>query len=356
MRRKNDSALASKFAPGRRGVITNMEGVLHTFLTPLVGALMHGDYQYQGGHGVSEFPIVDGRQQARRVVVSASVQMDFEFNSVMMEACRVNVAEVVGRELGRDWRVLGDEDKWKGKGLEAYEDGLKSHLVAHLVASRKLPPLQVAKEHALSDTATLVFLERHIREQHSSPKDFQNVFSVVGPKKFVVSLELLYNTAVHQLRNELSALEVACPQGYIYTSDPPSIFVQAIGGAKIINRLQFAALKHLASTCRFANMKTFTFNDYVDNGAMELLKDALRLQRHVIVLPKAKLFRGQNGRYEPGEELEDGLLVVHNNSDAFGQNIETEFSSGSLDGAIGASTSAAASLMRDRKDLLDWIL
>ena len=136
MRRKNDSALASKFAPGRRGVITNMEGVLHTFLTPLVGALMHGDYQYQGGHGVSEFPIVDGRQQARRVVVSASVQMDFEFNSVMMEACRVNVAEVVGRELGRDWRVLGDEDKWKGKGLEAYEDGLKSHLVAHLVASK----------------------------------------------------------------------------------------------------------------------------------------------------------------------------------------------------------------------------
>ncbi|KFY88674.1 hypothetical protein V498_06697, partial [Pseudogymnoascus sp. VKM F-4517 (FW-2822)] len=262
--------------------------------------------------------------------------------------------------LGADWRVLGDQEKWEGRGREEYDDGLKSHLVANLVADRRLPPLKVVKEKALSDAATVEFLERHIRDPQSSPRDFQNVFSAVGaPNKTVVSLEFLYNTAVHQLRNEISALEVACPQGYIYTSDPPSIFVQAIGGAKIVNRLQFAALKHLASASKytkFVNMKAFTFNDYSDNGAMELLREALRAQRHVVVLPKAKLFRGQKGRYDPGEELEGGLLVVHNNSDAFGQNIETEFATGSLDGAIGASTSAAASLMRDRKDLLDWIL
>ncbi|OBT39776.1 hypothetical protein VE00_10234 [Pseudogymnoascus sp. WSF 3629] len=361
MRRKNDSALAIKFAPGRKGVITNMEGVLHTFVTPLVGALMHGDYRYVGGHYVEEFPLLEGRQQARRVVVSAAVQMDFEFNSVMMEACRVELSEVVGRELGPDWRILGDQDKWEGRGLEKYEDELKSHLVAHLMTSKKLPPLKVVKDKALNDVAAIEFLEQHIRDGYSSPVDFQSVFVAVGAssKKTVVSLEFLYNTAVHQLRNELSALEVACPQGYIYTSDPPSIFVQALGGAKIVNRLQFAALKHLASTskyAKFANMKAFAFNDYSDNGAMELLREALRTQRHVIVLPKAKLFRGPKGRYEPGEELEDGLLVAHNNSDAFGQNIETEFATGSLDGAIGASTSAAASLMRHRKDLLDWIL
>ncbi len=35
-------------------------------------------------------------------------------------------------------------------------------------------------------------------------------------------------TYVHQLRNELSALEGLLPQGYIYTIDP-SIFVAAIG-------------------------------------------------------------------------------------------------------------------------------
>ncbi|KFY45761.1 hypothetical protein V495_02824, partial [Pseudogymnoascus sp. VKM F-4514 (FW-929)] len=239
---------------------------------------------------------------------------------------------------------------------EEYEDGLKSHLVANLVASRRLPPYKAVKEKALGEAETLKFVERHIRDHASSPTDFQCVFAVVGTlKKTVVSLELLYNTAVHQLRNELSALEVACPQGYIYTSDPPSIFVQALGGAKLVNRLQFAALKQLAATSRFLNMKAFTFNDYADDSAMALIREALWNQRHVVVLPKAKLFRGQNGRYEPGEELEGGLLVVHNNSDAFGQNIETEFSSGSLDGAIGASTSAAASLMRDRKDLLDWI-
>ncbi|ELR02670.1 hypothetical protein VC83_08693 [Pseudogymnoascus destructans] len=365
MRRKNDSALAIKFAPSRKGVITNMEGVLHTFVTPLVGALMHGDYRYTGGHYVEGFPLLDGRLQARRVVVSAAVQMDFEFNSVMMEACRVEVREVVGRELGPDWRISGDQEKWEGRGMEEYEDGLKSHLVAHLVGSQRLPPLKAVVENALSDAATLNFLERHIRDGYSSPVDFQNVFSALGASnKVVVSLEFLYNTAVHQLRNELSALEVACPQGYIYTSDPPSIFVQAIGGAKIANRLQFAALKHLASaskparfsqSVKFANMKAFAFNDYSDDGAIELLREALEVQRHVIVLPKAKLFRGPNGRYEPGEGLEEGLLVVHNNSDAFGQNIETESAMGSLDGAIGASTSTAASLLRHRKNLLDWI-
>ncbi|KFY12505.1 hypothetical protein V491_06768, partial [Pseudogymnoascus sp. VKM F-3775] len=247
----------------------------------------------------------------------------------------------------------------EGRGREEYEDGLKSLLVANLVASKRLPPLKVVKEKALSEAATIEFLERHIKDEHSSPEDFQNVFSALGAtNKVVMSLEFLYNTAVHQLRNELSALEVACPQGYVYTSDPPSIFVAALGGAKIINRLQFAALKHLASASKyskFVNMKAFVFNDYSDDGAIGLLRGALRLQRHVIVLPKARLFRGQKGHYDPGEELEDALLVVHNNSDAFGQNIETEYATGSLDGAIGASTSAAASLMRDRKDLLDWI-
>ena len=49
------------------------------------------------------------------------------------------------------------------------------------------------------------------------------------------------------------------------------------------------------------------------------------------------------------------MLVIHNNSDGFGQNIETEGMVGSLDGAIGSSSSAAASLERNRKDLLDFI-
>jgi len=50
------------------------------------------------------------------------------------------------------------------------------------------------------------------------------------------------------------------------------------------------------------------------------------------------------------------MLVVHNNSDGFGQNIETEYALGSLDGAVGSNSSAAASLYRGREDLLDFIL
>jgi hypothetical protein len=48
------------------------------------------------------------------------------------------------------------------------------------------------------------------------------------------------------------------------------------------------------------------------------------------------------------------LLTLILVTDGFGQNIETEWESGSMDGAIGANSSAAASLLRTRKDLLQY--
>lgn len=48
-------------------------------------------------------------------------------------------------------------------------------------------------------------------------------------------------------------------------------------------------------------------------------------------------------------------LVLHNNSDGFGQNIETEGVS-SLDGALGVYSSAAAGLHRKRKDLMEVVV
>ena len=108
----------------------------------------------------------------------------------------------------------------------------------------------------------------------------------------------------------------------------------------------------------------FAFNDYADDAAVALAQNALRKQEGVIVTSMAKLFQGENGQYDvakfaedqeaSGKGLQDAMLVIHNNSDGFGQNIETEGSTGSLDGAIGANSSAAASLKRDREDLLDF--
>ena len=73
---------------------------------------------------------------------------------------------------------------------------------------------------------------------------------------------------------------------------------------------------------------------------------------------KSELFKGHDGRYniELLKQAEGAMLVVHNNSDGFGQNIETEHALGSLDGAVGSNSSAAASLHRGREDLLDFIL
>lgn len=42
--------------------------------------------------------------------------------------------------------------------------------------------------------------------------------------------------------------------------------------------------------------------------------------------------------------------------DGFGQNIESEWESGSMDGAIGANSSASASLFREREDLVDNLM
>ena len=48
-------------------------------------------------------------------------------------------------------------------------------------------------------------------------------------------------------------------------------------------------------------------------------------------------------------------LVLHNNSDAFGQNIETEGPS-SLDGVIGSYSDAACHLERNRENLLSFVM
>lgn len=372
MRRKKNGALGVKWLKGDD--ITNMEGAMHTFITPVISRCeIIGDYRYNpvfGGHSIDRFgdtlqrPSTDGSkrkyQLARFVVLSASVQMDFENTRVMLSACMLEESETIGHDLSSDsaWVILDKQAKQDDKQRRAYDESLRQHIIYHLTEARRLPARKSVKG-LLDINETIQLLESFI-----TTPIIDNTGQIVGKftgldNRQIVSVEILFNTAIQQAKNELAALEVLCPQGYIYTYDPASIFARKIG-AKILNRLMLAALKHLSDHYKFENMRVFGFNDYADRGAISLLCSALRKQEHVIVTSKQDLFNGAGGAqglYDVTHipQARGAMLVIHNNSDGFGQNIETEAMVGSLDGAIGSSSSAAASLERNRKDLLEFI-
>ena len=376
MRRKKNSALGVKFIPKggfrtfgreRPDEITNMEGALHTFVTPVVGRCeMVGDYRYNpafGGHGVSSFGDIEpdgidrkGRVRlTRSVVMSASVHMDFEGPRVLLQVCKLDNRECVGVNLLADkhWHVLGVDDKQHDQKREEYDALLRRHMIFHLTREGKLPARRNVEAMDL-DTA-LSFLEQAISAGDDVVEHVAGRYTEASNGQ-VLSLELLFNTAFHQLRNEISALEALCPRGYVYTYDPASIFAREVG-PPLLNRLMLAGLRALSDTNAFENMRIFAFNDYADLGILGLVSQALRNQPAVQVLRKEDLFQGPEGTYDVGrfDNASGAMLVVHNNSDGFGQNIETEGDFGSLDGAIGCNSSAAASLARDRDDLLDFV-
>ncbi|EPE35904.1 hypothetical protein GLAREA_05242 [Glarea lozoyensis ATCC 20868] len=362
MRRKKTSALGVKFETRCQDEITDMEGALHTFVTPVV-PLCHivGDYRYQYGHGVSNFGVTNGKTLVRDVVMSASIHMDFETKLVMLAVCKLGYEEFLGVDAG-EWEILGVDEKQDEKLRRQYDRVLRSHLVYHLTRDHRLPPRSAAKG-LLNVEEAIALLEELISSSSEIGDSLIDKFVEIQYGDFI-SLELLINTAIQQARNEFSALEALCPQGYVYTYNPASIFAATIG-PDLLNRLLLAAMRVLSDHNTFANMKVFAFNDYTDTKAVVLAKLALCKQESVLVASTTELFQGEKDQYDiskfaeshkaTGRKLEDAMLVIHNNSDGFGQNIESEHASGSLDGAIGANSSAAASLKRDRDDLLDFM-
>lgn len=354
MRNKKDAALAVKYQNGDK--ITNMEGAMHTFVTPITLCQIHGDYHWKNGHQIRKLGKVNGKNLVRTVVISASIQPDFEFETVMMELCSLTAKPVVGTALGIDFTIPSANMKSEFPARESYDARLKSHMIFHLTEAHNLPSYDAVKQSALNIADTIDILERNI--MGLSATDFSQLYVRQKPREYL-SIEILVNTAIESLRNEISALEAVCPQGYIYTSDPPSIFA-ARTEAVLLNRIAFVALKLLSSHDTFSNMKVFAFNNYADPQATFYLRKALRSQPHIEAISKKELFNdgqmtGHYG-YRPLPGTEGALLVLHNNSDAFGQNIETEGAFGSMDGAIGANSSCSASLCRSREDLLSQLI
>lgn len=340
MRNKQDKKLGIKMQSGDQ--ITNMEGALHTFLTAVTPIIMSGDHTFKNGH-----TLVSLNGKGRNVVLSTAIHPDFENggrDEVVMQIVGLKNDPVAGKPLDDSFLP------YQGKELPKHEEDLKRHMVYHLTANHRLPSLGEIKDESIhTPKHAMEMIEALIKnDQQINGSELQNQY--VQLNQHVISLEALFNVYVHQIRNEFILLEELLPQGYVYTINPPAIFAKQIGGENVpvLNRLQLLALKMHHQHSPLENLKVIGFANFADKAAVDLYKVAFQEKA---VHAKDELFSNK-GLYSMSE---DYALVIHNNSDAFGQNIETEGST-SLDGVIGSFSSAANNLSRDRKDLLDYVV
>ncbi|SCZ89029.1 BZ3500_MvSof-1268-A1-R1_Chr1-1g00904 [Microbotryum saponariae] len=396
MRNKRDSAIATKYLPGT--AVTNMEAMLHTFVTAILPIEMFGDYQYdpQGiGHDVPYFETMPSSQSrapanrgrlTRKVLLSTQIHLDFEDWAVALEFFASpqgsESAALLGQSLDLDWSVLTSDEKADNATRALYDQTIRRHAIHHLLENGKLIPdceeTWRSIGHPWSVADTISNLEGILRSSTIPPPTLINHYVVVpvsGSGRRTLSMEFLLNTYISTLVNELSVLE-ACGSAYVYTYDPPSIFARQLGlpdGPRLLNLVWTLALLHVIVRNQdggrgLTYMKVLAFNDYAHLGIVEMLDQALRGAGKVTpkVVKRSQLFGSDRGRLDTrllaqlvppllGQELRLAL-VIHNNSDAFGQNIETESRGGSMDGAIGERSSAAAGLRRDRKNLFESVV
>lgn len=348
MRDKKDFAYANKYHVGDK--ITNMEGALHTFVTPVCSIYETGDYKWMGKTGgLQGKPF--GNNQVREVILSATIHPDFEYDNVMMPLVQLRDQAVVGESA--DLKNIPSARVKKDAAMrEQYDNKLLKHMIYHLSPDHKLPARSEISSSQIMDAAKA---KRYLETLICNPKTgrplrdkFMRVKSKSG-KESLISLEMLFRVYVEQIRSEFKALNERAPQGYVYTISPPSIFAKYLGDAKILNRLQALAFQSLRDENLFSNMRVLGYGDYADKGMTALMRKAL--PKSIQVKSQHALF-DRKGQYVGPKGL---ALVLHNNSDGFGQNIEFEGPT-SLDGVLGSFSNAACVLKRDRKDLLHFVV
>lgn len=356
MRNKANGALSVKFEGIEKSKISNMEGALHTFVTPLCAIVSKGDFpKSTTGHKKG---LIKDDSKARQQILSASIHPDFEYNNVMLPLIRLDDEAVIGQNLPDDFQILSQEDKQDKIKRVKYDAELRKHMIYHLTKDHRLPsiheietqkdkykilPFEEDKEHSV-----IAYLEKLIStaKPENIKKEIKNCF--VDYDGVYLSLEVLFNTYIHQIQNEFYALNAAAYQGFVYTVDPPKIFAAYFGNAKLLNRLQILAFKKLSTTVIFNKMRYIGYNTFSDPTSLECLKKVFANK----AIPKSSLYDA-NHSYKVPPNCEGCALVIHNNSDAFGQNIQTEGLS-SLDGVVGFYSNAFIPLLRSRPDLMDF--
>ncbi|GAA5921897.1 hypothetical protein JCM3775_003405 [Rhodotorula graminis] len=368
MRNKRDSAITTKYLAGT--AITNGEAALHSFVTALVPAAACADYAWHGGHSAVELGATrDGRRKrARRIVLSTALHQDFEDGQVAETFFAVARAPISGQDLYVDGSFSIPTVAQKADDLQraAYDFRLKRHAVRHLVSSGALPSLGSLSHPPWSSAQATTLLKRHLSSSPSVPPSAAvRDRCLVLESGTVLSLDMLVAAYIASLSNELSALEALCvvdEGGYAYTFSPPAIFARRLP-ADLSTLLVLCALREIVLAAHAPGpraalpaMRLFALGTHLAALAALLPLARAVLPPHVVVLSRDNLFPAERGgtlAFPP--ECDGATLVVHNNSDAFGQNIESEAAGGSLDGVLGAWTDASRSLRRDREDLLDFV-
>lgn len=203
--------------------ITNMEGAFHTFVTPIALCMLHGDYYWGPGHVTSGFKVIKATQQAPKVIISASIQSDSENTEVLLELCALQKQVFPGKALPANFAIPEVSEKLDETLREAYDSKLKAHMIYHLKAGNVLPA--VSSVHGMTCAAAIEMIEGNITKLEVV--NFTDIYvHMKNSPKSVISLEVFYNKAIHQFRNEFSARAAVAPQGYVYTFDPAAIFAK----------------------------------------------------------------------------------------------------------------------------------
>lgn len=355
--KKDRASNGIKYFDGDR--LTNMEGALQTFVSFVSSICLTGDLLWMGGqNGVFGKPFDDNK--VRKVVLSGLVQPDFENDKVLMKIAEINDFPIQGKELHSDYIYPSQDEVWEGSiGIEKmkeYERDLQLHLIFYLTKEGTLPSKNEAK--ILSSEEAIHWIEQLIAQKET----YQSVIEVIKNKAVqlkgrFISLEVIFNMYFHQIKNEMQVLEEVLPS-YVYTIDPPSIFLSALGGLRpagiVFNCLQALAFGCIHRESPLTKLHVIACSDFDDKQMIGRLKAALPDK---IIASKQDLFDGNKQCIKYLGECNKDIhfeclnkpLVLHNNSDGFGQNIEFEGPT-SLDGMLGNYSDSYKTVERGRKD------
>lgn len=386
MSNKKDSALGVKYVKGDK--ITNMEGALESLYTPIYLVHATGDMHWYGGSGWDKG--VKFKNQLRQVVVSAAIHPDFEISNLS----QVDRGEVTmplvrltdkgfkkGNEPPKEPEMISAKDKEDDEKRRAYDEELRKLALHHLTANGlpalgpdRKPPLEKGKP-LLAEDNVLKELEKLI-EADAKGQDLrqvmQNQFLEIG--RDIISLEVLFNIYIEQIKNEFAVLENILPQGYIYTISPPQIYAKQLeeaGGKLLLNRLQLLAFKCLANSPErdklFKHLKVFAISDFGDQNIVQLYEMMMKgAEISAPVVSNDALFDKDDKGYSAGfknaityngkqESLEGLALVRHLNGDQFGRNEKNEGLM-SLHGLWGVYSDCSLVSEPDRPDLTAYVI